>query len=458
MRSAVICGLILLGGCGTKLPPLPAVDLSGAQAGVRGVVEPAVAAAKARPDDAAVVARLGMALHAHGQYASAAAAYERAAGLDGSSAVYLYYWGTALAADGKYAEAVRPLRAALQIRDDVPVRLRLADSLYSAGQVNEARREYSAVIAKDETSAAAQYGLGRCLQGSEAITAFQRAITRFPRYGAARFALAGIYRQQGKRAEAEAALENYERDKLVAPPMDDPAMDAVYALDASANGLLRQSQALERQGNLAGAAELQERALAADAKLVQAWVNLISVYGRMGERGKAEAAYLRAVALEPKNAEAHYNFGVLCAESERYDEARAAFQKAVDNDPRHAEALDSLGAMVEMTGAWDRAAELYRRALAARQDLRLAHYHLGRILANQRKYREAIAEFEKAIQAPIDERTPGYMYALGATHARAGDREASVLALQRAQLEAQRWRQGGLADAIQKDLAKLTRR
>ena len=131
-----------------------------------------------------------------------------------------------------------------------------------------------------------------------------------------------------------------------------------------------------------------------------------------------------------------------------------AFQAAVDFDPSHAEALDSLGAVIEITGAWDRAARLYRRALAAKPGLRLAHYHLGRILANQRRFQEAIEEFEKAID-PMDEHTPGYLYALGATHARAGARVKAVEILRRARDEAIRAQQAPLAASIDRDLAKL---
>jgi len=453
-RSAAVWGAFLvLFACGAKktLPDLPTVDLSGVQPAVREVIEPALVAARASPDNAALAARLGMALHAHNQFAAAARAYERAAGLEPASADYAYLWGSALAADGRYADAVKPLRAGLS---NPAARLRLADALYAAGETAQARREYEAIIAADTTNAAAHYGLGRCLQGGEAIAAFQRAIQLFPRYGAARFALAAIYRQQGNRAPADAALANYDRDKLLSPPLNDPAMAAVQALDASSTGLLRASQALERQGQLPQAAALQEKALAADPKLTQAWVNLISVYARLGRPEKAEAAYRSAVKLDPKNADAHYNFAVMCAQAERFADARMAFQAAVDNDPGNAEALDGLGAVTEMTGAWDRAAALYRRALAAKPGLRLAHYHLGRILANQRRYAEAISEFEKAIE-PIDEQSPGFLYALGATHARAGSRSKAVEILRRAEAEALNRQQAPLAGAIRRDLSKL---
>lgn len=440
------------------LPALPSVDLATSQPSVRQVIESAMTAARAKPDDAVAVARFGMALHAHHQLAAATRAYERAALLDPQQPDYLDYWGTTLVADGRYADALAPLRASLKLRDAAPVRLRLADAYYANGQVPEARREYETLLAADASLAAAHFGRGRCLSGAEAAAAFERAIELFPHYGAARFALAGVYRQLGRRAQAEAILANYERDKLLAPPMDDPATAAVQALDASATGLLRASQSLDRQGQLAEAAVLQERALAADPKLTQAWVNLISLRARLGDAEKAEAAYRQAIVLEPRNAEAHYNFGVLTAQSERLPEAQKAFEAAVAADPGYAEALDNLGAVIERAGpaAWNRAAVLYRRALAAKPGLRLARYHLGRILANQGRLGEAISEFQQSIE-PVDSQSPGYLYALGATQARAGAASQATATLRRAHAEALRWQQAQLAEAITQDLSKIGR-
>lgn len=457
-RLVLICTLFSLVFCAPNrpLPALPSPDLASAQPAVRAAIESGLAAARANPNDPPAVLRLGMLLHAHNLLAAAATAYERAALLS-PAAGSLYYWGAALAADGNYAAALAPLRESLQLADSKPVRLRLADTLYAAGQIPEARAEYQKLIAADPSLAAAHYGLGRCLQGAEAVLPLQRAIELFPRYGAARFTLASVYRQLGEKGKAEAALVNYERDKLLAPPIEDPAMAAVQALDASATGLLRASQSLERQGQLQQALELQLRALDADPKLTQAWVNLISLYARLGQPDPAEAAYKRAIAIEPKNAEAHYNFGVLCAAQERFDQAREAFAATIAIDPANAEALDSLGAVIERNGAWDRAAALYRQAIAAKPTLYLAHYHLGRILANQRRYAEAIAAFEHAVEGN-DAQTPGFLYALGATHARAGSTAKAVEVLRLAGQRAARWEQTNLAAAIERDLATLRQR
>ena len=70
-RQWAFPALLLTAGCRSQrpLPELPVVDLANAQAAVRAVIDPALAAARAKPNDAALVARLGMALNAHNELA-----------------------------------------------------------------------------------------------------------------------------------------------------------------------------------------------------------------------------------------------------------------------------------------------------------------------------------------------------------------------------------------------------
>ena len=455
-RSTFIlaAALAVLGGCRANLPDLPQVDAGRFQPGVRAAIESAQQAARAKPRDAAAVAHLGMTFHAHDQFAAAARCYERASLLAPSRTDYLYYWGTALAADGKNAEAIPPLRRAVASDNRSAVRLRLADALLASGQTKEAANEYRRVLELSPDTASAHYGLGRTQSGSEAIASFEKALALFPRYGAAQFALAGAYRRAGRGAEADELLKTFEQNRKAVPPVEDPWMAAVYQLDAGATGLLRQSQALESQGRLEEAAALQERALEQDPKLDQAWVNLIPLRARLGRPAEAEAAFRKAIELAPNRADAWYNFGVLCLETDRVEEARRAFEKAAELDPRNPDALHNLGSIIERTGQFARAASLYERALALNPEHRAARFQLARILANQHRYADAIANFEK-LQQPVDERTPTVLYALGATHARAGHRLQAVEYLRRAESEAARRGQQQLATTIARDLAKL---
>ena len=456
MLALVSAGLLLT-ACSTKvaLPPLPQVDASKFEPAVRQAIERAAQAA-ATTANAHAVQQFGMVLHAHDQFAAAAAAYRRALALDPANAETPYYLGLALIADGKYADALAPLRQALAAQSSVAARLKLADALLQAGDPAAAQQEYRALLTADPSFAPAHYGLARTLQGPEAIAAFNQALALFPRYGAAQFALAAAYRRAGNNAEGTQALLHYERDKLAAPPVEDPAMEKVYALNASSTGLLRQAQILEREGRLAEALALHQQVVQAAPQLDQAWVNLISLYARTQQPDQAEQAYRRAIALAPNRADAYYNFGVFCFTAGRWADAGRAFQHALELDPRHAEAALNLGAVVERGGDLTRAMALFQKAIALEPHHRLAHFHLGRIYASQRRFDQAIAEFDRTIE-PLDAQSPTYLYALGATHARAGHQQQARQFLHRAKAEAIRFGQQSLVASIERDSGALSR-
>jgi tetratricopeptide (TPR) repeat protein len=116
--------------------------------------------------------------------------------------------------------------------------------------------------------------------------------------------------------------------------------------------------------------------------------------------------------------------------------------------------LHNLGAIIERQGQLQRAASLYLRALAVMPEHRDARFKLGRIYVHQRRYAEAITEFEK-LQEPVQPDTPGFMYALAATHARAGHRQAAVDLMRRARQRAEQYGQKQLILSINRDLTSM---
>jgi tetratricopeptide (TPR) repeat protein len=448
---------VLVTGCTsqTRLPELPVVDSSKFQPRVREAIESALRKAKEQPRNAEAVARLGMALHAHDLFSPAAQCYHRAHLLEPGKFDYDYLWGAALVSLGRYSEALIPLRRALTVdSQSIPARLKLAGALLEAGEKQEAGREYQLVLKQSPQLPAAFYGLGRTQSGEPAIASFEKALSLFPHYGAAQFALAAAYRQAGQAAKAGEILAGYERDKTNTPPLDDPLMEAVYSLNVGATGLMRQARILESQNRLAEAATLQEQALEQDPKLATGWINLISLYGRLNLFDKAESAFRKAIQAAPDQSDAYYNFGVMCVMQDRIPEAQQAFEKAIQLDPRNASALHNLGAIVERQGQLDRAARLYQQALAAMPEHHEARFKLGRIFANQRRYAEAIAQFEQ-LQQPVESSTPTYLYALAATHARAGHRDQAIEIMRRARQQAEQFGQQQLLSSIDRDLAAL---
>lgn len=386
-----------------------------------------------------------MVLHAHQQLDSARLCYRRASLLDPKNAGWQYYLG--IVSDGP--AAVEPLRAALRLHDYLPAKLQLGAVLLSLGDSVAARDVFRGL-----DHPAARFGYGRATSDA---TYYEKALAAFPQYGAAMFALAQHYQRTGRSSDAQRLMADYPRFKTTAPPVDDPLLDAVQALNKGPEKLLSEAVALEARGQLAGAAELQLRALQLDPKLTQAHVNLISLYGRLGDPGQAEKHYREATALNPNAHEAHYSFGVLCYQSKRRDEARAAFARALTINPGYCEAHNNLGTMLEEEGQLERAAEHFRSAIEAKPSFALARFHLGRIYANQRRYAEAIEQFKRAVEATEDESKLTYLYALGAAQARAGDAADAAANLATARERALGLGQTALAASINRDLERLKR-
>jgi tetratricopeptide (TPR) repeat protein len=332
------------------------------------------------------------------------------------------------------------------MRDYLPAKLRLGDALLAAGDHAAAR-----AVLEGIDHPAALFGFGRAVNDP---AYYEKALAAFPQFGAAMFALAQHYRRSGRAADAERLTAEYPKYKTTAPPVDDPLMRAVDELNQGPDRLLQIAAGVEAQGQLAAAAQLQLKALELDPKLTQAHVNLISLYGRLGDAAGAEKHYRLAVASNQNAYEAYYNFGVLCYRAGRHSEARAAFENVLAINAGHADAHNNLGAVLQEQGHIAEAAGHFRRAVELQPGLRLARFHLGRIYANQGRYPEAIEQFERAV-AVDDESTPTYLYALGATKARAGDVAGARSALALAREKAIVRSQPQLASSISRDLEKL---
>ena len=223
---------------------------------------------------------------------------------------------------------------------------------------------------------------------------------------------------------------------------------------AEASELLKRGAALERAGKLDESIAAHEQSLALNAGLVQAHINLISLYGRTRQFAQAETHYRQALAINPDLPDIHFNYGVLLVTQERVNEAATAFQQCLKLNPYYAAAHFNYAALIEQSGKLDEAAAHYRKAIANQTGYRAAHFALGRILVNQDKLAEAIEQFQKAL-TPEDAETPRYFYALGATCVRAGDKAKGIGYLREALKRAAALNQTQLITQLERDLKTL---
>ena len=438
---------------------LPQIDANTFDESIRERVRVAYEAVEAAPNDAAKNGAMAMLLQAHSQFENAEDFYRRSQRFEPAVFNWTYYLGITQQRQAKHNDAVANFRAALNIDPAyAPARLHLAESLLALGELDEAGELYRSVIESDPGIADAHFGFGRVLvakgETKDAVQSLQRACELGPRFGAAHYALAMAYRDLGESGKAKQHLALYEQDQYGGPVPPDPLLTEVKALKTGANVHLSRGVDLEKAGRVAEAIAEHEEAVELDPDIVQARINLVILYGRMGNFEKASEHYKAALETGAPYAELHYNFGVMAFEIGRIPEAKKAFQEAIKLNPQYAAAHNNLGYLLQSEGRSEEAERHYRTAIENQPNYRLARFHLGRLLAQKRRPREAIAEFEKTLE-PVDEQTPQFLYALAAAYDLVGDRAKALEHAHRAQKMAIDMGQGQLAAKIEQDLKRL---
>lgn len=398
MVLSVIVGTSLL-----TAAQLPSLTLDDLPLTVKATLQRVYDAARAKPEDAAVVGRLAMFLHAYDQHRAAGEYYSAARRLDRRSASWAYLSGVAQAELGDDRGAVTSFRDALDIDPRyLPARVRLADALMRAGELDASRREYSALVREFPELAVAHYGLGRLASASgdrqAAAEHYRRAVAIAPQFGPAHYALALAYRDLGLDDRTAPHLAAHRAYGASRPSLADPLLEQVRSLKETARDLIEEAARLGRAGKLEESIAAHHKALELDPSAAQAHVNLISLYGRTRRPDKAEEHYRAAVTLGANLADAHYNYGVLLAATGRPTEAAAAFRQALQVNPFHAQAHHNLGGMLAQRGKLDEAAMHYRQAIANDPQHRSARVNLGRVLVGLQRYAEAVEQFERALR------------------------------------------------------------
>jgi tetratricopeptide (TPR) repeat protein len=439
-------------------PPLPTLVLDSYPAAAKDAIARAYRDAAAHDQDATRAGALGRVLQAWEQWDAAHQAYARAQALAPRAFEWPYLDALVFQRLARPADATVQLRAALSVTPDyLPARVKLAESLLDAGDLEGSQRLFSSLTDPDGAPAAA-FGLGRiaAAQGRHeaAIEQFQRATALFPEFGAAHYALALSYRALGRRDEARAALERHALFGARWPAVADPVLAAVTTLRDDPGALLQRAVKLADAGDVVAAIAAHVAALAIDPSLAQAHANLIALYGRQRDFAKADEHYRALVALGVNVADAHYDYGVLLGLQERWADAADAYKRALALNPLHAEAHNNLGQILERSRQFDAAVIEYRSALETQPTLRLARFNLGRMLIALGRPDEAVSEL-KGLTEPRDAEAPRYLFALSTAYVRAGQKAEGLKWAVAARDLAVKFGDTALAAAIERDLALI---
>ncbi|PBC61542.1 hypothetical protein BKI49_23410 [Streptomyces sp. Tue6028] len=110
----------------------------------------------------------------------------------------------------------------------------------------------------------------------------------------------------------------------------------------------------------------------------------------------ATVTYRRVLELDPGNKYAWYNLGVMAQQDGRTADARADYDKALKSDASFKSALFNEAILLK-TSDPDTSIRLMSRVLAIDPKAGTAHLHLGQVLAQQHRDREAADEFRRAV-------------------------------------------------------------
>ena len=343
------------------------------------------AKARANPENADAVGSLGRTLQAWEQWEAAHEVYTRAISLAATSFEWHYLDACVLERLARPQDAVAHLQQAVKIRPEyLPARVRLADALLSAGELQQSQAMFAALAREPQAEPLGLFGLGRILalegKHEEAVQTIQRALTLFPEWGAAQYSLALSLRALGRRNEAEQALQRQIQYGTRWPAVPDPVLAAVSGLRNDSAARFRRAKALVDDGDLTGAIAEFEAALTDDNSLAFAHSSLVKLYGRTGNWAKAEEHYRAALALGSGLAELHYDYGVLLGLQQKWSDAQDAYRRALAINPTYPEAHNNLGQILEKNRQLDAALAEYRNAVQDRPTFRLARLNAGRML------------------------------------------------------------------------------
>lgn len=137
-----------------------------------------------------------------------------------------------------------------------------------------------------------------------------------------------------------------------------------------------------------------EKAIRLNPESLRANFELGILYLRAGRHIDSELCFKRVIKSHPENAWAHNNLGGVYIELGRLDKAERSYSKAIALNPAYFDALVNLGDTLQLLGRLQEAEGSYKRALAVSPDSSRAHYLLGKLLFENKKYSQAIEEFK----------------------------------------------------------------
>jgi tetratricopeptide (TPR) repeat protein len=314
----------------------------------------------------------------------AALAYQRTLATNPSHAPALIGMSLLALAGGQTEHAIRMASAALAVSPGISAGwVALGQALKAAGRLADAEQAYNQAFRLGGANPLARMGLGELKlvsgQPAEAIQEFESALRRKPTLACAHLGIGNALAILGNFTEA---LDHYSKALN---------LRSRYAEAEFAAGFV-----LNRLGRAREAETRYRRAIALKPGYAAAWINLGSLLREQGRDVAAEAALRRAICLRPDLVSGWLNLAALNRERKRFSSARECLERALAIDPAQIETLIAWCQLQLAVRDIPGAREFARWALAVDPNHPEAVNQFGIVLHNERRFAEAIAEFERA--------------------------------------------------------------
>ena len=352
------------------------------------------------PNDLLAVLRLSQIYRQKRNFGKAEEYAKRATKLDPNNLEIQYNEVSLLEAEGKSGEAIARLKEILGAmpkkadsiseKSNRMILLERLGILYRlSDQTANAVAAFREIIELDpEAGGRAHAQIIDALRAGKDYAAAEKeaklALQKYPNDRLVKTVVASVYSDLGRFKEAEATLKT-----LLDGKGDRETWISISQIQEKAKNFPEMSKAIDEADKLSKSEEEKE--------------NIYFMRGAMYERMKkfdlAEEEFRKALKLNPQSASALNYLGYMLADRNvRLPEALEMVQKAVTLEPGNGAFLDSLGWVFFRLNRLDDAAENLRQSIARSGRDATVHDHLGDVYNSQSKLKEAIAQWERAVQ------------------------------------------------------------
>jgi tetratricopeptide (TPR) repeat protein len=150
-------------------------------------------------------------------------------------------------------------------------------------------------------------------------------------------------------------------------------------------------------GRLADAESYWRRAIDANPRFVDAWLNLGTLLKGLNRLHDVVVLFRQLLEVCPDLADVHNHLGSVLQDLGRLAEAEAAYRQASLIRPERVEFHYNLGTVLRPLGRWHEAAQSYQRAIAISPDFVMGYSNLGNVLKELGRLEEAETAYRQAL-------------------------------------------------------------